>query len=304
MKNTKCLIITYGFFGDIAFASSIAKKLKDETQFEIVDYLIGFPQMQRLLQNNPFINDVYVSDFPAAKPVNNSINYSSYDKIIELPELSFIEPPPYEFQKFAGIKNPSTEYQIYTEPEYDNVAKELLEKLNSNGKKTLGFLSNWESKSYIFTEQEYIKGVDVPNLGYGGKHRNINKILTELSEHFNLIEIGLPPNITQNQSAILDDSDQKSILFECSLLKYCDAFIGTEGGMCNLAAGVGTKTIITGDFVHQLYGWNGVLKKIETPKLGPTYYFQNRNHVTLDPYNTDSDIIRHIIKEMYSDKNW
>ena len=33
--------------------------------------------------------------------------------------------------------------------------------------------------------------------------------------------------------------------------------------------GVGTKTIITGDYVHQLYGWNGVIRKLKEPKLGP-----------------------------------
>ena len=50
MQNTKYLIITCGFFGDIIFASSLAEKLKCNQ----IDYLIGFPQMQRLIQNNPY----------------------------------------------------------------------------------------------------------------------------------------------------------------------------------------------------------------------------------------------------------
>jgi hypothetical protein len=299
MKNTKCLIVTHGFFGDIAFASSIAKKLKDEKQFDKIDYLIGFPQMQRLLDNNPYIDTVYISSIPGPTPINNLIDYSSYDKVVRLPQLSFVEPPPIEFQKFAGVINPDPSYKLYTEREYDIIANESITEFYSNGKKTLAFLSNWESKSYIFTEEEYIRGIDVPGLGYGGKHRDVNKIISELSKYFNLVEVGMPSNTNQIQTSAMQDANQKSILFECSVMKYCDAFIGAEGGMCNLAAGVGTRTIITGDFVYQLYGWNGVIKKIQEPKLGPKYYFENQKHITLDPYMDDQSVINSIIKEIY-----
>ena len=55
--------------------------------------------------------------------------------------------------------------------------------------------------------------------------------------------------------------------------------IGGESGLINLAAGVkGTKTIITGDYVHQLYGWNGVMRKLKEPKLGPEFYFGGDKH--------------------------
>ena len=94
MNHTnRCLIITHGFFGDILFASSIAKKLKDENQFGIVDYLIGFPQMKRLMENNPYIDSVFVSERTSPSPVNSNISFSSYDKIVELRPLTFIEPP-------------------------------------------------------------------------------------------------------------------------------------------------------------------------------------------------------------------
>ena len=53
MSNTNCLVITEGFFGDIIFASSLANKLKNE--YNEVDYLIGFSQMEILIKNNPDI---------------------------------------------------------------------------------------------------------------------------------------------------------------------------------------------------------------------------------------------------------
>lgn len=296
MKNTSCLIITIGYFGDIAFASSIAKKLKLENQFKRVDYLIGFPQMETLMNNNPYIDTVYVSDFPNSNPIKN-IDFSKYDKVIKLSPISFEIPPSTEFQIAAGVKNPDSKYEIFTSIEYDLIAKSVIEDLRSNGKKVIAVMTNWEPKTYIFTKQQYIDGIDIPNLGYGGKHRNIHYITSELEKKFNVIYVGYPQEYNQNITSKVEDDNQKSILFESSLIKYCDAFVGTDGGLATIAGGIGTKTIITGDFNLQLYGWNGVLKKIKNPRLGPYEYFGDP-HVVLDPYFTDGEVIENIIKNI------
>jgi len=298
MKLTKCLIVTYGFFGDIAYASSIAKKLKQEGQYDKVDYLIGFQQMQRLLQNNPYIDNVYISQHPSPQPISNELDYTNYDKVVRLQQLSFELAPSYEFQQYAGVCNPDTEFELFTEHDYDAIAKQFLEQSFSNGKKTIALMEGWEPKTYIFTRKQYEAGIDVPNLGYGGAHRNTSYIIQELQKHFNIVPVGMPVGVSQNQTTAVEDNHTKSILFECSLMKHCDAFVGTEGGLCNLAAGVGTRTIITGDFVHQLYGWNGVLRKLKQPKLGPVHYFQNKGHVELDPYLTDEQVAHEIIKNI------
>lgn len=296
MKNTKCLIVTCGYFGDIAFATSIAKKLILEQQFHTVDYLIGFPQMERLLNNNPYIDKVYVSTTPSAYPSNINIIEAQYDRVIRLQPLSFTVPPPYEYQVYAGVRNPDTGYKLYTEPSFDNVAKSYIKELNTANKKVIAVMANWQPKTYLFTRDQYTAGIDVPNLGYGGRHRDIERVVSELKSRYLVLEVGVLQEYNQELTASISDEDQKSILFECSLMKYCDAFIGTEGGLCNLAAGIGTRTIITGDFVHQLYGWNGVLKQIAEPKLGPIHYFTNRKHIVLNPYLTDEQVIDQLTK--------
>jgi hypothetical protein len=287
--------VTCGYFGDIVFTTSIAEKLKTESPGIIIDYLIGFPQMERLLYNDPYIDSVYVSNPPSAYPDPSSLLNIEYNKVIQLRPLSFIVPPPYEFQIAAGIKIPGTSYKIYTEPAYDEIAKKYVEDLKQNGKKVIAIMSNWEPKTFLYTKEQYKIGIDVPYLGYGGKNRDINKVVARLKEQYNVIEVGVPQEYNQQQTTSIQDNDTKSILFECSLMKYCDAFVGTEGGLCNLAAGVGTKTIITGDFIHQLYGWNGVIKKIKEPKLGPKYYFGD-NHITLNPYLNDEQVVDEIKK--------
>lgn len=290
---SKCLVVTRGFFGDILFATSLAEKLKK--QFDKVDYLIGFPQVKRLVQNNPYIDRVYLPTTPGPAPSARMLDTSSYDRVIELGLLNFKVPPAYEYQESVGIESPKAHYKVYTEKEYDKIAQEAIQQHRLNGKKVLAVMSNWKPKTYLYTPEQYEAGIDVPNLGYGGSHRDIDKILLTLEENFVLLEVGVPPQYSQMSTATLADNDQKSILFEASLMKYCDAFVGTDGGLATIAAGVGTKTIITGDFNLQLYGWNGVLKQIPEPKLGPVYYFPEDGHVVLDPYYTDEEVAEAIV---------
>ena len=59
--------------GDILFASSIAKKLKQEHNDCIVDFDLNYLQPLELLQNNPYINNAYYKE-----------NAEEYDKIINI----------------------------------------------------------------------------------------------------------------------------------------------------------------------------------------------------------------------------
>lgn len=295
MKVTRCLVVVNGFFGDIAFSTSIARKIKQEKQYDAVDYLIGLPQMVELLQNDTNIDQVFLSATPSPYP-QLPMDTTAYDKVIQVNQMHFQIPPPTQMQVEAGIRNPDSEYFLFTNNEYDQIAQDLIAQIKAeHGKPVVCVLSNWEERSFLFSKEQYNAGVDVPNLGYGGKHRNIQQIVEQLSEHLSLLEVGFPSNTSQLSTMQIPTNHQKSILFECSLMKYCDAFIGAEGGLCNLAAGVGCKTIITSDFVHQVYGPNGSVKKIQQPALGPAKYFPNIGHIELDPYLTDEEVAQQII---------
>lgn len=300
-KNmSKCLIITYGFFGDIFFQSSIAKKLKEEKKFDVVDYVIAFPQIYRLLSNNPYIDKVILVRPPTSFPSIGENTCKEYDSVMIMKEFSFIDPPPIECQKWAGIENPDTEFTIYTDKIYDEIAKKTIDDIrNENGKKVIAIPADWKERTFSFTREEYEIGKNSSDsTGYGGKRRDVDKIKDSLRKVFNIVDVGLPIHIKQASTANVSDDDVGSVLFGCSILKYCDAFVGSEGGQCNMASGVGTRTIITGDFVHQLYGWNGALKKIKEPKLGPIHYFKDKGHVVLDPYLTDEQVTEEIIKNV------
>lgn len=273
----KALVKCVGFIGDNLFASSIPKKLKQQG-FTKVDLELSIAQPYELLSFNPDIDEVFLYQS----------NPNTYDEVYYLKPIHRRETPTEQFQKQCGVLNPSSEYVIYTNPAIDSYVEPLL-KQAAQGRKIVGYMVNWVEKTFGFTEEDYRRGIDVPNLGYGGRRRDIEFIIESLEKEENIFLIPLGMPVGYNQKEITLDGVSNYTL-TASMVKACDWFIGAEGGLANLAAGVGTKTIITGDYVHQLYGWNGVVERNEDPKLGPKYYFPE-GHYTLDPYLTDSEVV-------------
>lgn len=301
---SKVLIKTVGFLGDILFASSVAEKLREQYSSTRrsprcqIDFQINLPQPIELLYNNPNIDHIYLGE--------PEKYHTKYDKIYQLQPIHRNLTPCEQFQMQCEIKNPSSYYHVYTSKGMDIWVKSLLPK----DKIIIAYPQNWEERTFLFTKEQYEAGIDVPNLGYGGSHRNTNWIILELQKRLGdkiiLIPVGKPSGYVSN---MIDQNSVSEYTFTASLLKNCDWFIGAEGGLANLAAGVGTGTIITGDFIHQLYGWNGVIEKCKEPKLGPKYYFNNHiigpnGHVTLDPYLTDEQVITEITNIIKNESIW
>ena len=277
----RILIKNIGFIGDNLFATSVAKKLRFKYYGLCeIDMLLSVAQPFELISNDPNINNVYLE-----------IPNKEYDIIYQLNPINRQSTPCEQFQIQCNVEDPSPKFKIYTNPTLDEYVKHCFK--NKGDRKVVAWLSNWEERSFLFTEEEYKRGIDVPNLGYGGKHRNIPYIINELSKNDNiiLVEVGKPNGTNQLNTDISTVSEYS---LTASIIKNCNYFIGAEGGLANLAAGVGTKTILTSDFVHQLYGWNGVIEKCQEPKLGPKYYFDS--HIDLDPYLTDDQVIEQINK--------
>lgn len=280
----KILVKTIGFIGDNIFATSVAKKIKEENGNDcIVDFQISIVAPFELIHNNPYIDNVFLTNQ----------DETQYDVVYPLYPIHRQETPTVQFQRQCGIKNVSDDYGVYVNPAIDMLIAQSLGRYKTDNQILVAVQTNWEEKSFLFTEEEYKKGIDVPNLGYGGKRRDINFILSKLNNETNiiLIPVGKQNGYDQRNG---DVGTVSELTLTSSVIKNCDYFIGAEGGLSNIAAGVGTKTIITGDFVHQLYGWNGVIEKNEEPKLGPKYYFPEFGHVTLNPYISDEEVVEQI----------
>lgn len=285
----KILVNCRGFIGDILFASSIAKKLKEKYDNCEVDYFIPLIQPKLLLEQNPFIDRVFTLQ-------EGNQSGGKYDLVIDIPEVDQRYPATVWMQPHAGIDDQSTEFDVWTVPAYDNWAISEIYKAGlgwNEQTQIIAYQVDWAWKAYQCTH-------DTLRDGTGAPHRNTDKIIDELKEHFVMIPVGFDRTISQYNPLAADDVSFAKI---ASLIKRCDWFIGSEGGLSNLGAAVGTKCIITTDFIYQNYGPNGRIKQIDNPMMGPAIYYPDAGHIHLDPCLTDQEILEQIINHITHHEN-
>ena len=164
---------------------------------------------------------------------------------------------------------------------------------------------DWDQKSFLFSEDEYEQALGGEDgTGYGSGPRNLDTILSELHNNdIMLFAIGIDKDISKRFPSINSTS---RFSFTASLIKNSDYVIGPEGCLTNMSAALKTPTIITTDYIHQMFGPKGILwkqsggnlNKLENrvPFLGPCKYFPNGNHTHLSPYLSDREVGNEILK--------
>ena len=96
----KILINTVGFIGDNLFASSVAKKLKQQQDCE-VDFKLSLPQPFELLSLNPYIDNVYLEK-----------SNKQYDIEYNLKPIHRKLTPCEQFQIQCDVREYSPEFEI------------------------------------------------------------------------------------------------------------------------------------------------------------------------------------------------
>ncbi len=281
------LIKPHGFMGDCLFASSVARKLKEADMFDVVDFAVGIRQAEEVLRFNPYIDNIITTIQTTTSPLFN-INIDGYDEQIQLNPTTKDVPPPTQFQRECNIPENQidSKFALYTDPDLD----EEVALTYQDDYIAMMSISTWREKAFRFSPEQYVAGIDVPYLGYGGALRYIEGIVNLLQAQNNIVEVGLPSHLKTIQISPEPSFAYRGIMADVSIIKRAKFFIGTEGGLANIASGVRTPSILTGDFIHQLYGWNGVLKRIVNPHLGPRFYWPEDGHIDLSPYLTDLEV--------------
>jgi hypothetical protein len=292
------LIKTTGFIGDILFASSCAELLYKEQSNEI-DFLIGFPQPYELLKLNPFIRNVYLPDNFGPYPSNETIlKNNPYDLIYTMPHVNQNEVPIIQFQKSCGLKFPEFNFKVYTNPIQNEIIKLQLDKLKSGTSKSIiGYVANWKNSTIRYSEEEFVNGIQFQNLlqHTHTNTRNIDYILSELSKKYIIVPLGFDQSVSQYDLGL---ESCALYSYTASLIKNCDIVIGQEGGLTNLAAGIGTKCIITTDFMNYLYGKYGRMKRCDIVNLGPNNICPDKGHIHTSPYISDEELLKLIIENV------
>ena len=289
--------------GDILFASSVAKKIK-QTKLCEIHFDINYLQPLELLNCNPYIDKVFFME-------NEGVYDKVYNLISDNSTLNPYESTTSQFQKICEIKNFDDTFEIFTNTILDYAIKKSMQELKNIGDWEsdiikVGYQMDWHKKSFLFTEEEYNKadGGETGS-GYGQKTRNTFDIINCMEHHPKVIlfALGLEDTISKRYPTINSTS---KFSFTASLIKNCDFVIGSEGCITNMASALGTKTIITTDYIHQMFGPKGVvwqqnggdLNNLENrvPFLGPNMYFPNQGHTHLNPFLSDKDVGENILK--------
>lgn len=261
------------FIGDTLFASAAARPLREELGYDEVYYHSRLRQPLKLLNLNPYITGAFEM---VGKVYDNDV--------FVCPPNDQCVPATIHIQKTFGIKERfQLGYEIYTSPEDNELVSQ-----NRPNKTVVAIPYDFFEKTFGFTEEEYERAIDVPQLGYGGRRRNVDYIISKIDAY--ILRVG--GNGEPQTDWFLNNAQRYSET--ASLLHGADFFFGPEGGLCNLAAGVGTQCIMDTTFLHQLYGPKGVLKQCENPQLGPKTFFPNEDHVHLNPYLTDDEVIKQV----------
>jgi len=299
--------------GDVIFCSSIAKKLKQKNPECVIHYDVNYLQPMELLINNPYIDGVYYKE-------TGSIDYDVVYQIMndDVSTLSPYESAVSQFQQMCGIEDYDDTFEVFTTPQLDYSIQRSMEELSSIGDwdedlVKIGYQVDWDRKSFLFTEEEYNQAVGGEDgTGYGTGKRNVFDIINcmEVSPKVMLFALGVEDSISKNYPC-LNSSSRFS--FTASLMKNCDYVIGGEGCLTNISSALKTRTIITTDYIYQMFGPKGIrwqqdggdLNNLETrtPYLGPRKYFPTDNHVHLNPFLSDSEVGEQILEIALDGRN-
>ena len=292
--------------GDVIFSSSVAKKLKEINPECIIHYDINYLQPIELLENNPYIDKVFFME-------TDNMEYDIVHKIMneDVSTLSPYESAVSQFQKMCGIQNAEDTFEVFTNSHLDYSIQRSMQELVNIGDWNdqfikIGYQVDWDRKSFLFTEEQYnLAQGGEDGSGYGQGKRNVFDILKCLEGHprIMLFALGLEETISKRYPTLNSTS---KFTFTASLMKNCDYVIGGEGCLTNISSALGTKTIITTDYIYQMFGPKGILwqqrggdeNNLETrvPFLGPCRYFPTDDHIHLSPFLNDYEVGEEILK--------
>lgn len=273
VKKT-ALVVVIGWLGDCLFSIPIAEKLKTQNNYMRVDYLIGFPQVKEVMDNNIYIDEVYVYPTPTAYPDHTKLkSVDAYDDVFVLPTNDLSDLPTIKFQKACGIEMTSPQFRI-------NIASKYQRHVYRGEKECIriGVSSTWKDKNE--------------------NYRDVDDIINRLQEKFpQVMFIKLGNNISQFEGSSPDNIRNFNIML--SKMTICDYVIGAEGGMLNFASALGTRTICATDFTNALFGEKGRLYQHKDwyNRITPRAFFPHEGHINLPPeIDTNESICNEIEK--------
>jgi uncharacterized protein (DUF427 family) len=259
-KSTKkAAVVASGWLGDTIACSAAATSLHEKGYK--VDFYILWPQLKPILVNDQRFRTIVYSKFLISY-LKRPLFQSRYDLIVREPNgWSYEEPFTSEIRRIAGCEV-KTEYELFL----PNIIPDLLK---GKSRPVIAFARDTEKRAY---------------------GRDISDLLKRLSLHADIEWVGLDPKLSSKKGK------NKALILDAIKISQSDFFVGPEGGLLWLAAGLGKKCIYFSEHIQEL------AKKIErgTPTLclGSTKHFPNGNHIELPAFCSNEVAAETIIQNL------
>jgi hypothetical protein len=252
IPKKKAIVVSEGWLGDAIACSAAASSLSEMGY--ITTLAIRWPQLKSIFDNDQRFETVVYGKYLTYK-ISRPIFPSRFDLIVREPKgWSYSDPFTVEIRKIAGCE-PKADYQLYL-PKYAT------------------------SKEDFRNRPQIALSRDMQKRAYG---RDIEDFFERVSTFADIKWVGLSSSMNSKHGK------SHSLLEDAVCIKNSDLFIGPEGGLLWLAAGLGarctyfTEHILEVERAHEIKG----LMKI----LGSENHFPNANHKALQPYCSNHEAI-------------
>jgi hypothetical protein len=262
-------VVAHGWVGDTIVCSAAAASLAIEKGYK-VDFYMKWPQLTGIFAaDSRFRTIVYRDNFWGRLQLTWRLQ--GYLLVVREPEVwSYKEPKTTEFRRIAGCELRS-EYELrIPELPQDNSVR----------------VGQADKPKITISRDLYKKA-------YG---RNVDEFIEELSRYFDIQWVGLDSG--QNSKF----GNRTDLLWTAYSMKASVSYIGPEGGLLWLAAGLGVKTIYFTEHFHHVHPTDS--SGDPWVALGSVNMFTEGTHVALPSFCSNSEAIQ-IIKNslLRQDKN-
>ncbi len=263
-KSTKkAAVVASGWLGDTIACSAAATSLY-EKGYE-VDFYILWPQLKPILVNDQRFRTIVYSKFLISF-FKRPLFQSRYDLIVREPNgWSYEEPFTSQIRRIAGCEV-KPEYELFLPKTIPNLLKD-------KSKPVITFARDTEKRAY---------------------GRDISDLLKRLSLHADIEWVGLDPKLSSKKGK------NKALILDAIKISQSDIFVGPEGGLLWLAAGLGKKCIYFSEHIQELAKKIG--RGIPTLCLGSTRHFPNGNHIELPAFCSTEIAAETIIQNLINQR--
>lgn len=254
-KEKSAAIVATGWLGDTIACTAAATSLSEKGY--AVTFFTRWPQLVEILRNDGRFK-VVLYRYLRLKPLMKRILPLFYEKVIWEPDRwSYKEPFTSEIRRIAGCE-PIPEYQLFL------------------------------SKNVVSVRQHHYPSIamsrDLYKRAYG---RDVDGLIKQLEGIAKIYWVGLLA--TKNSK----HGKRQNLVEDAKIILESDIFVGPEGGLLWLAAGIGKPCIYFTENIVEVAKQNGITSLDHV--LGSKNYFPDKfMHISLTPYCSNSDAIKAI----------